>query len=460
MALARALSRVALLAAALTCAGCTAQAMLGEPLPAVRADGGYRFERIAQARRSDDLLVLMTFSGGGTRASALAYGVLEQMAADRIEHDGARKRILDEIDVISAVSGGSVTAAYFTLHGDRTFVDFRTRFLERDVEGDMWRAMLASPANWWRLGSSRYSRGDLFAEYLDRRLFRGATFGAIESAGDRPYLMINATDLSASGRFEFTQDFFDAVCVDLSNYPIARAVAASSAAPLLVTPLTLANRSGSCGWTPRPWMRSALERDTSDRLRLLAERLNAYQDSGRYRYLHLADGALSDNLGLRPAIDVLSGAEDFQDAQVRLGLRGVQRIVLIMVDAAGKTGEDIARRPTPPDSFELARLAGGSLIDQFAAENRALLREQLERLARSSAGASAPQTYWIEVRLDAIEDAALRERLRSIPTGFDVPRDAVQELVCSGRALLQGAPDYQRLLRDMNGRPTTSPGGC
>ena len=52
------------------------------------------------------MLVVVTLSGGGKRASAMAYGLLEQLAADRLRHDGLERRLLDEVDVISAVSGG------------------------------------------------------------------------------------------------------------------------------------------------------------------------------------------------------------------------------------------------------------------------------------------------------------------------------------------------------------------
>jgi len=120
------------------------------------------------------LLLILTFSGGGTRAAALAYGVLEQMRADEVQHDGRSHRLIEDIDGISSVSGGSITAAYIALHGDRLCRDFRTEFLEHDVERDLWWAVAASPRSWLRLGSGEYSRGDLFADYLDRRLFAGA----------------------------------------------------------------------------------------------------------------------------------------------------------------------------------------------------------------------------------------------------------------------------------------------
>ena len=49
--------------------------------------------------------------------------------------------------------------------------------------------------------------------------------------------------MTLGARFEFTQDQFDLLCSDLSTVPVARAVAASSAFPILLSPLTLHNYS-------------------------------------------------------------------------------------------------------------------------------------------------------------------------------------------------------------------------
>ena len=95
---------------------------------------------------------MLTFSGGGTRAAALAYGVLEVLRATPIVWEGERRSLLDEVDVISAVSGGSFTAAYYALKRERAFADFESAFLKRDVEADLRRQLL-SPVNWARLAS-------------------------------------------------------------------------------------------------------------------------------------------------------------------------------------------------------------------------------------------------------------------------------------------------------------------
>jgi len=437
--------------------GCAAPAMLGEPLAAPAGQGGYRFDTAAPARHRDDLLLILTFSGGGTRAAALAYGVLEQMRADEVQHDGRSHRLIEDIDVISSVSGGSITAAYLALHGDRLFRDFRADFLEHDVERDLWWAVAASPRNWLRLGSGKYSRGDLFADYLDRRLFSGATFGSLATADDRPFLVMNATDLSVAGRFEFTQDWFDLICVDLAKYPIARGVAASSAYPIVITPLTVENRAGSCLYVLPSWIDASGPAAELDRRTSLGRRMLAYQDTSQVRYVHLADGGLSDNLGIRAVIDVLTTVEDLPEAQAMLALSGVRRIAVIMVNAPGAAGERISRTREPPGVIDVASLSGSALIDLYGQENRALLREQLSRMASPPAAAatraSTLETYWIDIDLAAVPDPDIRSKLRGIPTGFAVKPALVESLVCTGRQLLSANPDYTKLLSDL-GNPS------
>ena len=79
-----------------------------------------------------DTFVVLAFSGGGTRAAAFSYGVLEKLRDTVVEVEGQPTRLLDLVDVITSVSGGSYTAAYYGLFGDRIFDDFSSRFLYRN----------------------------------------------------------------------------------------------------------------------------------------------------------------------------------------------------------------------------------------------------------------------------------------------------------------------------------------
>jgi len=101
------------------------------PLPPQKPAARYAFEQIPASAADDDLFVCLTFSGGGTRAAAFSYGVLQKLRDTAIVRakDGRHESLLDEVDCISSVSGGSFTAAYYALFGARIFQDYRKEFL-------------------------------------------------------------------------------------------------------------------------------------------------------------------------------------------------------------------------------------------------------------------------------------------------------------------------------------------
>jgi len=131
----RSLARVAaLIWAALVLAGCgPGEYPVNPQIQGGQGEGGgYRIERVkADPDNPGDVLLVVTFSGGGTRAAALAYGTLETMREISMTIGGRERNLLDEIDIINAVSGGAIVAAYYGAHRNGLFTDFETRYLKR-----------------------------------------------------------------------------------------------------------------------------------------------------------------------------------------------------------------------------------------------------------------------------------------------------------------------------------------
>ena len=155
-----------------------------------------------QTRGSGEILLVLTFSGGGSRAAALAYGVLEALKDTALVQSTNKQTLLDEVDMISAVSGGSVTAAYFGLFGDRLFTDFRGDFLQRDVSAEL-KDIVLSASTLTRLSSETFGTGDVLDEYFRKRLFGNASLNLLLDSNG-PFIQINATDLFKGGQFGFT----------------------------------------------------------------------------------------------------------------------------------------------------------------------------------------------------------------------------------------------------------------
>ena len=166
---------------------------------------------------------------------------LEHLRDTPVTINNKKRRLLDEVDLISSVSGGSFTSAYFGLFGDRLFKDFEKKFLKRHVQTGLVRLYLLSPKSWVSLAPSLFERSDLAAEYYNQLIFKKKTFGDLSK--DAPFIVINATDLSLGQGFSFTDYHFSWICSDLNSYPISRAVAASAAVPIIFSPITLQNHA-------------------------------------------------------------------------------------------------------------------------------------------------------------------------------------------------------------------------
>ena len=149
--------------------------------------GAYSIRTDAGRRGTGDISLILAFSGGGTRAAALAYGVLEELRDTAVVIDRRPRRVLDEVDTISYVSGGSFSSAYYGLYGDRIFEDFEAVFLRRDVQGRLIRGLF-NPLHWF----SSTGRTEMAVRFYEETVFHGATFADLERKGG-PLILI--TDL-------------------------------------------------------------------------------------------------------------------------------------------------------------------------------------------------------------------------------------------------------------------------
>ncbi|MEZ5499690.1 MAG: patatin-like phospholipase family protein [Steroidobacteraceae bacterium] len=436
---------------------CASWPPLGAPSPDYRGEtsGGYRFANIVATRRNDGLLLVVATSGGGARAASFAYGVFRQLNADRVPTPIGMLPLAKRIDVISAVSGSSIPAAYWVLHGDDFFREFPEQFLYRNVDKDL-RHLFLSPRNLWRLASHRYARGDMFADYVGARYFDEATFAEFIARKDAPFLIINATDLSTGTRFEFTQDKFDLLCLDLARYPIGRAVAASAALPPLATPVTLLNRNGECSESRPGWIAKALlEGSASGRRYQLAQDLSRYLQPDLYPYLHLADGAFADNLGLRVVIDALARLSPGSGSPVPVDNVAANLAVFVIVNASTRAGVAVARSAQAPGEVATLRLAGSVPVDRLAADTRVDLQNELQRwlvlTGRRNEPGPATRVHIIDVDLRDIVDRDRRESLLLLPTNFNLQRRDIDSLICAGGRLLRGSSEYASTLSELGG---------
>ncbi len=467
------------LAVLVALAGCAGPQTRPVNLPIAKADprNGYRLQ--AHARTSyragrinrTDTIVILAFSGGGTRAAAFSYGVLEELRRTQLVVDGRNTTLLDEVDIVTGVSGGSFTALAYGLYGDRLFDVYEKAFLKHDVQGDLITRTL-NPYNWVALASEGWGRSEMAANLYDELLFHGATFGDLARTPG-PFALVTATDISTGSRLGFTQDEFDIVCSDLSKVSLSRAAAASSAVPLVLSPVTLNNYGGHCGYQVPPWVAAIADPNNPARpagraLQRLAE-LNSFQDSADRPFLHLVDGGVSDNLGMRAVLEALEELEASPEFRRSSGISNVKRIAVFVVNSLSvpNTGWDKSERP--PNDIQILLKATGVPIDRYSYEAVELLKDIIYRwkqtrslrAAGAFANANDPELaraidvpdvdlFAIDVSIAADHDRAERDFLNQLPTSFVLPDEAVDRLRSAAGRIVREAPEFQDLVRDLS----------
>jgi NTE family protein len=410
----------------------------------------YSIRALAGKGGSGDITLTLAFSGGGTRAAALAYGVLEELRDTTVVIDGQPRRLLDEIDNISSVSGGSFTSAYYGLYGERIFKDFKDEFLTRNIESELFHGLF-NPLRWF----SSEGRTEMAVKLYQKHVFHGATFADMQRAGG-PLIVINASDLGYGVRFSFVQEYFDLLCSDLSTFPVARAVAASSAVPVLFNPVVIRDYHG-CTKAGKPeWIERTAERAANNpSLQQIIKRLETYSDKSGRDYAHLVDGGITDNLGLRAIYEVAELSGGPQMLVKKAGRKLPRYNAVISVNASTDPEPAMDKTNKQPSLVETIGSMSNVQLHLYNDATLNLMQQSLTQWTQTSSTPDRPVTsYFPKLGFIDIEEPERRSFFNSIPTSFSLTEEQVDRLIEAGHELLRNNPDYQRLLADLGGAQT------
>lgn len=427
--------------------------MMNKPISSEKPINRFLTSKIQKKR--NDLMIVLTFSGGGTRAAALSYGVMKALNQSMIPRGDKSVSLLSEVDVISSVSGGSFTSAYYGLFGNKLFTDYEKDFLKRPVQSNLLNAWLFSPSNWPKLATSAFNRTDLAADYYDKYIFKSKKFSDMRE--DVPQIIINTTDVSTGNSFSFTPEDMRWVCSNLSDYPVSRAVAASSAVPGAFTPITLKNHAGCQLF---PYQNKA--KKPKYRIDEIVLDMRKYLDKKKYPYLHLVDGGVSDNLGVRAVLKSAIDANDhFPTILKTYGLEKTKKVVFIIVNASDDIPPEIAQSKTDPG---VENVLGAVMTVQFRRYNLEtldLLNQKFKKWKKQLQEANCNHLkkedcntvdfYAIELNLKQLPKK-LAEETSLYPTSLELPSKQVDTLIESGEYLLKASPKFQQLLQDLDAK--------
>ena len=404
-------------------------------------------------QQDDQTLVFVALSGGGTRAAAMSWKALEVLGQVSYTYQGKDghevvSTLADEIDYISGISGGSFAAAAWCLYRDDMDL-FKDRFIERNIQAELARGLFLPPWQGLRLLSPAYDRINMASELYDLTVFEGKTFGDLPP---HPALWIHATNLALGNRFSFTGEYFDLLESDLSKYPIGYACAASSAFPILLSPLTVVNYgepADLAGCVSYDMARKNARRDIEKHFYC---RMREFYNDKTNRYVHLADGGLVDNQGLQAIIEQFE-TNGIINKKLNDRENPLRRLIIINVNAGVVPDDDACKSPNAPHVNSVIKYTMVTSMDILSAKRWMEIKARCREIHRAAVDIGhttrslslLEKPYAIEISFRNVQDDGLRADCHELPTSFYLDEGQLKVIHEVVPVLVEEDPEFIRL---------------
>ncbi len=425
--------------------------------------------RVLAVKDKNRPTILVAISGGGSRAAALGWTVLKELRQFKYLYNGKSHALVDDVDVISSVSGGSVIAAYYGLYGSERLNEFKTAFLDPD-NMDTLGMDAVNPLTWFKIAISGSSSINEIEALFDRQLFHGRTFADLNRPG-KPLVILNSTDMAGGEIFTFTPDQFDDICSDFDKQAISVGVASSAAVPIVLTPVTLQDYSTThCQGQPIPeWISQKFKHKLSPYLNIEEYKLARYANDLRhgpdiYRdidYIHLLDGGLADNLGIHGLINSISSIHGQGELLKHINNGDIKKLVVMVINArSGNKNNPLDQSPDHPGLADMVSSVVSVPIDSGSSTINSLLDVLLgqiteaSQLAPSDAQFGQLKVYPVVIDFDQLRDGdpgqkILQAQAKAVPTLWSISHENLDVIENAGQLLLHQHPCFQRLLMDL-----------
>ena len=358
----------------------------------------------------DDRFVALAISGGGSRASIFGAAVMFELQ---------RYGLLHHVDLVSCVSGGCLTAAYYALSCDDPEDKQACPPTTNGAARYAWREETVYPllernllwrwfGNWFwpnniaKFWFTHFDRTDIMAETIssnlyDQSILDNNQFRFRDLNPNRPNLAINATNVTAGPSrefpFAFTPEQFQKLNSDLDRYPIANAVMASASFPGAFNYVTL-------------------------------------RDFRAQQYVHLLDGGAYDNLGLNAIKTAMEARTNNTDEPK-------QRVVII-IDAYMALDNRMARQ-AEPRSWTDYYIDSNFFVayDTLLTSLRATQLQYAKTLLKNNGG-TLLHISWEDLEKDGDpQNAWLGNRLNRIPTSLNITSKGADRLRSAAKILVE-----------------------
>jgi len=473
------LSKASLRAAAASAfllAGCSS---INEPINAPLSGKNQTIIDVARGPSpNDEVFIGLAFSGGGMRASAFAHGMLEALqSASRTPQKPYG--LLSNVRLVTGVSGGSVTAAYFGLHGPKGVNAYRDKYLVKDAEKYMANWAL-NPLTIVRGLSGGANNRNTFARFLDETILDKATFGDLAHRSDI-ITWINAADVANQTSFLFSPETFDALCSDLSKLPLSEAVAASAAFPLVFSPIVLEAHSEKCDYQEPDWLTAArFNPESTSAMRAYGRILESYSDPEKVKYVKLLDGGITDNFGtVALSVARAKAQTDYGPLSPQQAVR-INRLMFLVANAGVESEPSWTQKKKGPGGAQLAlsivnssmhsatrtaydtmRLTLDRWHEDVVDYRCSLSLSEVRRLRGNTRGWDCRdlKLFVDEVSFEGLP-SEMREKLNTIPTRLKLETEQVDLAIEAGRMSTRQNSEFNGLIRSIGLAGPNVPAGA
>jgi len=404
-----------------------------------------------KADQDDTTLMMVAFSGGGSRAAAVGWKTLDTLQQAPYPavagSSGKESNLAREIDMVAGISGGSFAAAAWCLFGG-DLVPFQKRFVERNIQGALAKNLFSSKGV-VSLFSRRYERINVAAELYDEEVYDRKTFADLPT---RPILRIHSTDLALGRRFTFTPDTFNRLGSNLASYPIGYACAASSAFPILLTPLTLRNYGPPLDLSKDVEYVLGKSNSRNDLNADLKTKACEYYNDKSNEYVHLADGGLVDNQGLQSILDEFD-TNGVINRRLNHASPPLKRLIIVNVNAGVAEESKSGHSPSAPSVASVIQSTMISSMDVLSARRWMdiqakcieVYKTHIDRGATTPSLSQLEEPYRIEVSFRNIQDPELKRQAMALPTSFKLNAEQLALIDKVVPELVKEDPEFQRL---------------
>ncbi|MCF6202303.1 MAG: patatin-like phospholipase family protein [Methylococcaceae bacterium] len=341
-------------------------------------------------------LVILSLSGGGSRAAYFSASIM--LALENVFKQD-KLNILEEVDIISSVSGGSLAAAFYVTSKDLEDKSKERRFnqaWDRETVTNLmslnfrrkWLLSWFWPTNIVKFWFTAFDRSDMMAQTLADNLFDMKFYGFDLKFKDinhsRPNIVLNSTNGTIgdfSSIFTFTQEQFEKINSDINEYKVSRAVMATASFPGAFNYMTLKD-------------------------------FHSVDD----KYVHVFDGGNSDNLGLKSVEKIIDKNKG-----------KYKKIIVILVDSytegAGVSSSEYDGRKTLDYAVDLNFIDSSDSLLSINRENT------IDNLSEKLEERGGPKEFvFYHVQFSDISNIQLKNKLNSIKTDFRIKEEDTESI--------------------------------